>query len=188
MDSIRFQRNKRSKSYIIPLIVIVLLYLLIPILLISKGEGFIDQAIDDLNSDSLYSPPIGFYNGHAFLQTAESFPGFSKWARRVAKSSYDELIEIQDRKFKQLCLQYFNYQPDSMELDSIKIDVDRQKDYAIIIYRGSINGIESNRELKLDDSLINLIDSAYCKGWNVFFKKFNVDSSKINPFCRNYSK
>ena len=103
MSRIQFERKKRTKGYLIPLVVILLLYFTIPIYLINKGNNILTTANEKINQDEIYGPTVEFYNGIAFLNTAAAFPGFEGWAKSIEKSSVEKMIVIQEFEFKKLC-------------------------------------------------------------------------------------
>jgi len=117
MSRIQFERRKRKKGYLIPLVIIVLLYFMIPIFLINKGNDLIAKANEAMKRSKVFSPPLEFYNGIAFLNTAAAFPGFGKWSENIEKSTTDQMINQQDIQFKKLCLSFLeNKLSDSIEI------------------------------------------------------------------------
>ncbi len=102
MNSIQFkhQPNKR-KTWLFPLIIIVLLYLTIPILLINKGKDSFDKASLTIESDVIKA--ANYCNsGFVFTDLAESFPGFSAWAKKTAINGKNKIMNIYTEKCKEI--------------------------------------------------------------------------------------
>ncbi len=179
MSRLQFERKKKKKLYVIPLIIIVLLYVTIPVVLINKGSKLLEKAKTKLEQPDVYSPTVEFYNGLAFLSTAASFPGFSFWANSIVEPTTNEIIKTQDSKLK--CLMV-NILPEKfINLDNSKITKSTENNLTII----KIEDQDSlPKSVVLGDSLLHEIDSVYIRGWNKFFEKTNADKSKLHSFCK----
>jgi hypothetical protein len=102
MSSIQFKQhpNKR-KTWLFPLIIIVLLYLTIPILLINKGKDSFDKAAMTIESDVIKA--ANYYNsGFVFTDLAESFPGFAAWAEKTAINGKNKIVSRYSEKCKEI--------------------------------------------------------------------------------------
>ncbi len=175
MDRIQFQRRSKKKVFLLPLLVIVLLYITIPAVLINKGSKQLEKSKQIIKKDEVYAPSVEFYNGMAFLQTASSFPGFSFWTENVLSSTIKELLSHKDEKLKMLVLSKLN--KNKLELKNISISKNKPQ----------INIISNNGqqlEIELPDSLLNQIYTIYCKPWEKFFEKTKSDKSNINDICK----
>lgn len=179
MNRLHLERKKKKKLYIIPLLIIVLLYVTIPIVLINKGSKLLEKASIKINELEVYSPTVEFYNGLAFLQTAASFPGFAYWSDALIESSGKEMIKKQEPKAKMLIIRILH--DNDLEVDNIIIDksADNNKPLIQIIKSDS-----TKTTIELTDSLSHTIDSLYCKGWNKFFEKTQSDKSKLYLLCK----
>lgn len=102
MSDIQFrqQQNKR-KTWMIPLIIIVLLYLTIPTLLINKGADSFDKA--DLAIEKNLIQAGNYYSsGLVFTDLALNFPGFSSWAKKTALKGKEKIISSYRQKCKEI--------------------------------------------------------------------------------------
>jgi hypothetical protein len=102
MNNIEFkhQPNKR-KTWLFPLIIIVLLYLTIPILLINKGKDSFDKSSLAIEND--VAKAANYCNsGFIFTDLAENFPGFSAWAKKTAENGKNKIMNIYTEKCKEI--------------------------------------------------------------------------------------
>ncbi len=175
MSRIRFERRTKKKLFLLPLLVILLLYITIPVVLINKGSKQLEKAEQIMNKNDVYSPPTEFYNGMAFLQTASSIPGFAFWADNILASTTKKMIEQKDNKLKLFLVSEMSGQQSDSEvvIDSIKKGV---------VYLKSQDGIV--KKIELNDSLLDKIDSVYCQSWHIFFEKNKLDKSTIHTLCK----
>ncbi len=102
MSDIQFRhpQNKR-KTWLIPLIIIILLYLSIPVLLINKGNDSFEKAISAMENNLIQAG--NYYNsGIIFTDLAGNFPGFSAWAKKTALKGKEEIINSFKRRCEEL--------------------------------------------------------------------------------------
>jgi hypothetical protein len=186
MNRIQFERKKRKKTYLIPLLLVVLLlYITIPVFLINKGSDLLVKANERMSQSEVYSPTVEFYNGIAFLNTAAAFPGFGSWSKSVEKTSIEKMIKSQDAQFEKLCLSFLkkemtaeNAFPDSSEV------VVGGRDVSKIFVKSFFADSSSTSTITLNDSILNKIDSLYCKNWEKFFDKTKMDKANLFSICK----
>lgn len=179
MSRIQFDRKKKKKNYVIPLVIIVLLYLIIPIYLISKGNTLIDKAFEKVNQADVFSPTVEFYNGLAFLNTAAAFPGFGGWSGTVEEESVEKMLVLQEKEFEEMCASILDVAlPDSVEINYAKNEQDPTLDIKNVL-------TDSIQSVSLNDSVLNAISNNYCQPWIKFFDKTKSDKTRLHPFCEN---
>lgn len=102
MNTIQFRHkpNKR-KTWLFPLLIIILLYLTIPVLLINKAKDSFDKASLTIESDVSKAANY-FKSGRVFSELAENFPGFSAWAKKTSTNGLDEIIKIYAQKCNEI--------------------------------------------------------------------------------------
>ncbi len=102
MTNLQFRhRQNKKKTWMIPLIIIVLLYLTIPILLINKGEDSFDKAVSAIESNLIQAG--NYYNsGIVFTDLAGNFPGFSAWAKKTALQGKEKIMNSFKRRCEEL--------------------------------------------------------------------------------------
>ncbi len=179
MSRIQFERRKKKRMFLLPLVVLLLLYIAIPTILINKGSKLLNKAQSKIEQADVYAPTVEFYNGMTFLQTASSFPGFSFWADNVIESSVGKLASLQETKLKALLISKINKTNKEVENISIHKKQDNNKRFLHIITKAG-----AKIELELSDSLLTTIDSSYCRGWTKFFDKTGSDKSKLHSICK----
>ncbi|MCF6241212.1 MAG: hypothetical protein L3J74_07695 [Bacteroidales bacterium] len=102
MSSIEFKhRSNNRKTWLVPLIIIALLYLSIPILLINKGKDSFEKAGLAIENNLIQAG--NYYNsGIIFTDLAENFPGFSAWAKKTGINGKNKLMNIYSEKCKEI--------------------------------------------------------------------------------------
>ena len=86
----RHQQAKR-KTWLLPLIVIVLLYITIPFLLINKGNDSFKKAIPEIKQNLEKAGNL-YNSGVVFTDFGSKFPGFSGWAKSLQKEAKEKII------------------------------------------------------------------------------------------------
>lgn len=179
MSRIQFERKKHKKGYIIPLAIILLLYFTIPVFLINKGSGLIDNSLTKMKKGDSYGPTVEYYNGISFLSTAASFPGFARWSENIVESSVNQMLDEQNSQFNRLCTKLIN---EEIDPDNVKIIFDKGQTPIILnVKTGKTDSLA--RSIELNDSLQRYIDSAFCAPWIKFVDRNKLDKSKIHLFC-----
>jgi len=101
MSEFQFKQAAKRKTWIFPLIIIILLYLTIPVLLINKGTNNFEKAVNELDYDLIKA--ASYYNaGVVFTDFATNFPGFSIWAKSVKEKNTVQLEHTFLDKCKEL--------------------------------------------------------------------------------------
>ncbi len=179
MSRIQFERRKKKSMFLLPLVVLLLLYIAIPTILINKGSKLLNKAQSKIEQADVYAPTVEFYNGMTFLQTASSFPGFSFWADNVIESSVKKLASLQEPKFKALITSNVDKAGKDIKDVYIHTNETNSKRFLHIDTKAG-----AKIELELSDSLLTTIDSSYCKEWTKFFDKTGADKSQLNSICK----
>ena len=179
MSRIQFERRKRKKGYLIPLFIIVLLYFMIPIFLINKGNDLLAKADVEMKKSDIFSPPIEFYNGTAFLSTAAAFPGFGGWSGTIKESSIEQMISQQEVQFEKLCKNMLN----KTISDSIEISFNKENDPWFINIKELQSDSSKANIIELNDSTLRIVNINYCEPWTNFFEKTKTDKSLLHSFC-----
>ena len=182
MNRIQFDRRKRKKSYLIPLVILVLLYFIIPIFLINRGSNLIEKANIKIDNKGVFAPTVEFYNGLAFLNTAAAFPGFGKWSENIRETSGEQMKKSYEFNFRKLCISLTN--KDFNESEIIEVNFNNVTlPNSIIIKTGDKDSI-LNTEIPINDSISGYIDSVYCIPWARFFEKMKLDETGLHPICK----
>lgn len=180
MSRIQFERRKRKKVLLVPVLIILALYFIIPIFLINKGSDLLDKSIKKIEQKDIVSPGIEFYNGMAFINTAASFPGFGKWSENIIESKVEKVIKLQDAEFTELCLSLL---PNvKLIKDSVQYEVIIEQQNEAIKLKPA--GQDSVYTIELNELTKNKIDSVYCKPWNEFFIKTKSDKTRLHTLCK----
>jgi len=177
--TIRFEKHKKkSKTWLFPLIAIILLYITIPIVLINRGNVALENNFELLEYDSIIAPTKYYFAGIAFFETALVFPGFSTWATNMIAKSNKKMIDIYIIK---------NY--------NIKVDIYKElskenitnTDSVIITIEDNIKKIlidKQKEEFIISDSLCLSYENIFCEKWNVFLKKVKFNTKNICKICK----
>ena len=178
MTRLRFEKqNKKKKTWIFPLIVIVLLYISIPIILMNKGSVSVEKSFELLKKDSILVPVNEYFAGIAFYETASVFPGFTKWANKKINQSNQKMIDI--HKTKSYLLKKSIYEELSMDnitkSDSVIIKIDDNIKTILIN--------KQNKEFVISDSLSLLYQTQFCEKWKKVFNKAEVKKSINCEIC-----
>lgn len=186
MSRIQFERKKRKKGYLIPMVVILLLYFTIPIFLINKGSALLSKADERIKESEVYSPTVEFYNGITFLSTAASFPGFGGWSGSIEASSIEKMIKLQEGQFEKFCFNLLKNKlteekafPDSSRV--VFSGGEKPKELFVKLYFADTS-ITST--IEMNDSILVEIDSLYCQPWTKFFEKTKADKSRLFSICK----
>ena len=94
-------RQSNKKTWIVPLIIIGLLYITIPVMLINRGSENYDKALDIINKDTEQSAKL-YKTAYVFIDLAESFPGFSSWANKIKTNADKKITTIYNKECKEL--------------------------------------------------------------------------------------
>lgn len=179
MARLRFEKNKKKKkTWIFPLIAILLLYLTIPIILMNRGSVSIEKSFELLKSDTILTPTNEYYAGIAFYKTALVFPGFNNWANKKITESTKKLSEIYKSKvhlFKIIIYKDLS-KHNITKLDSVIIKTD-----------GNIKKIfiqNHEKEFVISDSLNLLYKEQFCEKWKKVFKKIDINKSIDCEICK----
>ncbi|MDF1549130.1 MAG: hypothetical protein P1P88_14995 [Bacteroidales bacterium] len=181
MGRIQFKRSKKKKSYLIPLVIVLLLYFIIPVYLINKGSDLVKISLTKIENGTVYSPPVEFYNGISFLSTAAAFPGFGKWAENIIDGSVEKMSEQQDKQFNKLCVRFLKDVNDLQE--GVEISFVKLQNPGILQFKNEKTD-SMLYELSLNDSLLAILDSTYCKPWTKFYNKTKQELTKIHLYCK----
>ena len=184
MSHLRFtHQQKKRKTWLFPLIVIILLYLSIPFLLIQRGDEALKRAISQTEDEQIEVPSKEYVAGIAFLEIAEAFPGFTAWAKTIQKSSNKKMLEIYELKCRhkssELFKQLSNY---TNEYDSLSIHFEHDNE---AIYLNAIvfsNQEKENLKIEIPDEMRDELQSNFCNVWEEFFLSLKV-TSKNCFFC-----
>jgi len=179
MTRLRFEKhNKKKKTWIFPLIVIVLLYITIPIILMNRGSVSIEKNFDLLKADSIIAPTNEYFAGIAFYETASVFPGFTKWADNKKNKSKQKMIDIY--KIKSYLFKVEIYK--ELSKDNIT-----KYDSVIIKTDGNIKTIfinKKDKEFVISDSLNLLYKTQFCKKWEKVFNKSEIKELINCEICK----
>jgi len=93
MNEFQFKQAAKRKTWIFPLIVIVLLYITIPVLLINKGGNNFEKALTYASSDPIQAANY-FNSANVFSDFAGNFPGFSGWANSLINRSKQKVQAV----------------------------------------------------------------------------------------------
>ncbi len=161
MSTIQFERRKKKKIFLFPLLVLVLLYISIPLILINKGSKLMEKAKVKIQQKEILAPTTEFYNGMTFLNTASAFPGFSFWSDNIIKSSVKNISTYKDEKIKLLILNDLNNE--RLTLENIKLS---EKNQFIEI----MSADSSTVKIELPDSLQTKIKNTRNKFFQLTMK------------------
>ncbi|MEN8120786.1 MAG: hypothetical protein ABFS35_10590 [Bacteroidota bacterium] len=186
MSYLRFNhQQKKRKTWLFPLIVIILLYVSIPFLLIQRGDETLKKAISQTESEKMETPSKDYNAGIVFLEIAEAFPGFTAWAKQIQKSSGQKMLEIYElkctQKSSELFRQISNY---TNEYDSLSVHFKYSNE---VLYLNAIvfkDQEKENMKIMVSNELRNELQIKFCNVWKKFFLNLNVIVPKHNSICQ----
>ncbi len=186
MSRIQFERRKRKKGYLIPLVVILLLYFTIPIFLINKGNDLLSKANERMSEREVFGPTVEFYNGIAFLNTAAAFPGFSGWAKGIAESSIEKMVKMQEFQFEKLCQNLLKNKLTAKNAfpDSTSVVISGGDNPSELFVKSFFADSSLTSTISLNDSILTEINTHYCQQWTKFFEKTTTDKSRLFSICK----
>jgi hypothetical protein len=186
MSRIQFERRKRKKGYLIPLVIILLLYFTIPIFLVNKGSSLLTKANERMNENEVFGPTVEFYNGVAFLNTAAAFPGFGGWAKGIEESSTEKMVKLQESQFEKFCQNLLKNEltAENAFPDSTAVVISGGDKPVELFVKSYFADSSKTSTISLNDSILSEIDSLYCKQWNKFFEKTTADKSRLFSICK----
>jgi len=178
MTKLRFEKNKtKKKTWIFPLIVIMLLYITIPIVLMNRGNISIEKNYKLLETDTIIAPTNDYFAGITFFETASVFPGFSNWANNRIEKSNKKMLEIYKIKANKIKFDIYK------ELSKTNAS---KTDSITIIKEDNIKKIVKNKdkEFIISDSLNLQYQNRFCDKWNKFFEKAKLKNTNICKICK----
>ncbi len=186
MSRIQFERRKRKKGYLIPLVVILLLYFLIPIYLINKGSSLLTNANKKMDEKEIFAPTVEFFNGVAFLNTAAAFPGFGGWAKGIEESSTEKMVMLQESQFEKLCQNLLKGKltAENAFPDSTAVVISGGDKPVELFVKSYFADSSITNTISLNDSILTKINSLYCQQWKKFFEKTTADKSRLFSICK----
>lgn len=172
-------QQKKRKTWLFPLIVIILLYISIPFLLINSGTKAIDTAIVKMGSQDILLPEKQYITGVMLINFAEMFPGFSNWSKQIRKGSNKKIIIIYRQKCRaksqELFQQISGYE---QEFDSLNINfeyTESQMYMAAAIFKGNN---KENLKILVSKEQKDKLEKKFCAVWADFFNK--IKTSPVN--------
>ncbi|MBN1252825.1 MAG: hypothetical protein JXR51_14600 [Bacteroidales bacterium] len=185
MSKLRFEKhNKKRKTWIFPLIVILLLYITIPVVLMSKGSSAIENTFKNLESDTVYTPSNEYFAGITFFETASVFPGFNKWANNRISLSKNKMLNIYKDKCNAINMKIYrelsNKELISTDLVFVKF-AENNKTQINLICLNKDQNIE--QEFIIPNSILTNYQSNFCLNWKVFFEKSKINQSELISIC-----
>lgn len=186
MSHLRFtHQQKKRKTWLFPLIVIILLYISIPFLLIQRGDEAIKNAISQTEDKKVEIPSKEYNVGIVFLEIAETFPGFTAWAKQIQERSNKKMLDIYElkcsHKSSELFRQISNY---TKEYDSLTVHFEHSNE---VLYLNAIvfrNQEKESLKIMVSDELKNELQIKFCNIWKEFFLNLNVILPKNNSICQ----
>ncbi len=186
MSQIQFHhQQKKRKTWLLPLIVIVLLYVSIPFLLVQQGDKTMEKAITQTENEKVETPSKEFAKAVVFLQIAEVFPGFAAWAEQIQHSSTEKIRTIYELKCAQksteLFLQISEY---DTEYDSLVVNFDYSDDVFFLNAVIFSDGKKENIKVEFPDEERTKLKTSFCDVWEKFFTDFEINVPKNNSICK----
>ncbi|RLD80148.1 MAG: hypothetical protein DRJ10_07820 [Bacteroidetes bacterium] len=179
----RYQQKKR-KTWVLPLIVIVLLYVSIPFLLIQSGDEALKKAISETEKPEQEIPSEEYAKALTFLQIAEAFPGFTTWAKQIQQSSNEKMLNIYQLKCEQKSIEIFSQiNKYSANYDSLLINIEHFEKSVLLNAVIFSKGEKENIKTLLPSELKNELETTFCDVWRTFFKNYKIDIPKNNSIC-----
>lgn len=177
-------QQKKRKTWLFPLIVIILLYISIPYLLINSGSNAIDSAFAKMGNKAIELPEKQYSTGIVLISFAEMFPGFTNWSKRIKEKSNEKMLVIYKQKYSEKSIKLFkkisNYEQEFDSL-SVKYEHNEVQTYMnVIIYKEKE---KENLKILIPNEEKTNLQNDFCSVWADFFKKakMNVPNSSVCP-------
>lgn len=186
MAQINFRhQQKKRKTWLLPLIIIVLLYISIPFMLIMKGDESIKKGIFETEKKEVLTPSLKYNKGLVFLETAEAFPGFDSWAKNIKRNSAKKMLEIYSVKCKQKSIDVFlQISKYSDQYDSLNVNFNRSTEF-VILNASIFSGKEKkNIKITIPSKISNKINDEFCNVWKVFLTNLEIEIPEPNLICK----
>ncbi|RLD62170.1 MAG: hypothetical protein DRI95_13385 [Bacteroidetes bacterium] len=186
MSKIHFNhQQKKRKTWLLPLIVIILLYISIPFLLIQSGDETIKAAISKTENHKLEVPSKEYSKAVVFLQIAEAFPGFTTWSKQIQQSSNKKMLNIYQLKCQQKGTKLFIQLNDNpVEYDSLLVSFESVEESLSLNATIYSKGEKENLKVVLPDELSKELKIEFCDVWRKFFEDYKIDIPKNNSICK----
>jgi hypothetical protein len=185
MSHLRFNHQQRKrKTWLLPLIVIILLYVSIPFLLIQRGEESLEKAISQTENKMVEIPSKEYGSGIVFLEIAEVFPGFTTWAKQIRNRSNEKMQEIYNVKCRNKSTELFKLYSDTIQYDSLSVHFEHTGELFYLNAVVFTNQKKENMKILLPDEPKNELENDFCDIWKEFFQKHDINVPKNNSICQ----
>jgi len=185
MNSINFNhQQKKRKTWLFPLIVIVLLYISIPFLLINSGTNAIETAFEKTKAKSVELPAKQYSTGIVLIEFAEMFPGFTNWSKQIKEQSNKKMLHIYHQKCNDKSIKLFNQLSDyEQNFDSLSFQyeyIGKQMYMKAVVFEGQNR---ENIKILIPEKQKNELQDNFCAVWNKFFNQVKI-STVNNLICQ----
>ncbi len=177
MNKLKFEKySTKKKTWLYPLIVIILLYITIPVVLINRASVAIEKSNKLLETDSVIAPTNEYFASITFFETASLFPGFGKLANKQISKINKKMLEIYKIKTTKIKVDIYEELSKSNVLKTDSITIKK---------KGGIKKIfkSKDKEFIISDSLNLQYKNRFCKKWNKFFEKAKLTNTNICKIC-----
>ncbi|OQY01769.1 MAG: hypothetical protein B6I20_07495 [Bacteroidetes bacterium 4572_117] len=186
MNSLRLNHQpKKRKTWLFPLIVIILLYFTIPFVLIQRGDDSLNNAISETEVQSVELPSKKYKEGIVFIEIAESFPGYTAWAKQIKQKAGKQMQNIYKIKCDYKSKQLFNkISSETTSYDSLSVNFEKLGDIKFLnaaVYRKKN---KENIKIAIPKDLETELQDKFCRVWDEFFQDLQINTKNNNSICQ----
>jgi len=185
MNRINFNhQQKKRKTWLFPLIVIILLYISIPFLLINSGTNAIEIALKKTEAKAVELPAKQYSTGIVLIGFAQMFPGFTNWAKQIKEQSNKKMLNVYNQKCNDKSIKLFTQLSEyEQNFDSLAFQytyTHEQMYMKVIIFEGPD---KETLKILIPEKQKNELQNNFCAVWNNFLNQVKI-SKADNPICQ----